>query len=509
MMKRIDVWVAGLLAGGVLFAYSETLAAMARNWSESPMYSYAFIVPPISFYLLWARRGEFRTASLQPARLLGLAVLGLALLMFAMGEAGAVRLLQQVAFLLALSGIVLVLFGIPYFKVVFPALAYLLFMVPIWDVFTEPLHLPFQQNSALLSVTLLQAFGVPVHREGTFIWLPNVTIEVARACSGVNYLVAVLALAVPLSHIRLPTYGRRLLLIGSALVVAALANGVRVAIIGALSYLGYTSALHGPFHIFHGLFVAAVGYVVLFAGLRFLETDPAPPAPEPRPASDDVVRPRWRVAEVSALAFTFWVIGVIGVTPSSTRVALPRPLNDLPGQLGSWSMTTARSAALGSLDVDAWSTADQHFRRHYRMDNGIEATVDIWYFEVQSQNHEVVGFKAAALHRSASSRSIRMPDGQMIKANVIHRPAHGQIGVFWYDIDGVVESDQYLAKARSIWGALIGGRTNGAAIMISAPMSAARESDVLDALEGLGIELQTTLTQHWFLPRTHRIGKTT
>jgi hypothetical protein len=143
------------------------------------------------------------------------------------------------------------------------------------------------------------------------------------------------------------------------------------------------------------------------------------------------------------------------------------------------------------------------------MDNGIEATVDIWYFEVQSQNHEVVGFKAAALHRSASSRSIRMPDGQMIKANVIHRPAHGQIGVFWYDIDGVVESDQYLAKARSIWGALIGGRTNGAAIMISAPMSAARESDVLDALEGLGIELQTTLTQHWFLPRTHRIGKTT
>ena len=45
-----------------------------------------------------------------------------------------------------------------------------------------------------------------------------------------------------------------------------LANGLRVALISALAHWEFTSALHGPMHVLHGLFVAAVGYVVLFLG---------------------------------------------------------------------------------------------------------------------------------------------------------------------------------------------------------------------------------------------------
>ena len=50
------------------------------------------------------------------------------------------------------------------------------------------------------------------------------TIEVARACSGVNYLVAVLALGLPLAYLYLRSWWRRVVLIVAALLIAALST---------------------------------------------------------------------------------------------------------------------------------------------------------------------------------------------------------------------------------------------------------------------------------------------
>ena len=117
------------------------------------------------------------------------------------------------------------------------ALAYLVLMVPFWEGLTEPLHLPFQQLSANLGIRMLHVVGIPSYREGLYLFLPNVTLEVARACSGVNYLVAILALGLPLGYLYLPTVWRRVLLLAMAIGVAAISNSLRVALIGVLSYL--------------------------------------------------------------------------------------------------------------------------------------------------------------------------------------------------------------------------------------------------------------------------------
>ena len=82
-------------------------------------------------------------------------------------------------------------------------------------------------------------------------------IEVARACSGVNYLVAVLALGLPLAYLYLRSWWRRGVLIASALLIAAAANSLRVALIGVLVYYDLGAPLHGPAHVLHGLFVSA------------------------------------------------------------------------------------------------------------------------------------------------------------------------------------------------------------------------------------------------------------
>ena len=99
----------------------------------------------------------------------------------------------SVALIVGLVAALLLVEGWPRTRALWAPLAYLWLLVPVWDAFTEPMHEPFQQASAAMGVALLHLTGIPALRDGTFISMPNLQIEVARACSGINYLVAVLA----------------------------------------------------------------------------------------------------------------------------------------------------------------------------------------------------------------------------------------------------------------------------------------------------------------------------
>ena len=79
MNERVRAIATCLLAAGLLTAYSAPLAGMVERWNGGPMYSYAYIVPPIALYLLWSRREELRRQPSRPARVAGgivLSVLG-------------------------------------------------------------------------------------------------------------------------------------------------------------------------------------------------------------------------------------------------------------------------------------------------------------------------------------------------------------------------------------------------------------------------------------------------
>jgi EpsI family protein len=493
-MNRVaHIGVACLLVCGLGLLYFEPVVALVRQWNGSPMYSYAFTVPLISLYVLWSRRDAFARQAAKPARLLGALVIAAGLVTLALAQVAAVQVVQQGSLLVVIVGLVLLLFGTGYLKVSAPALGYLIFMIPIWDVFTEPLHWPFQNNSAELGVAILHAIGVPAYREGTVIALSNVTLEVARACSGVNYLVAVLALALPLSYLRLEAMWRRVVLIVSALVISALANGLRVALIGTLAYLEIGSPLHGPFHVLHGLFVAAVGYVALFGGLALLERQESRnAAAAPASTTTPVVNVSWRTGDAFAAAVVFCVLGFVG-SPRSTPVVLAMPLEQLPGRLGVWEADTVRPAA--AVDTSAWSDADTQLRRRYFRRDGHSATLDVWYFEAQQQNREIVNFRAAGLHNQAATHVVSPRDGQPFTANVVRMP--GEVGLFWYVLDGRPEAGQYAAKLRSLWMALTAGHSNGAAVMLRTPVTASSHEAALGTLSELAAEVHVALGRHW------------
>jgi EpsI family protein len=471
----MTVLAAVLLVAGILMAHVEAIRGMVHLWDNSPMYSYGYLVPAISLYLLWSRRSALSALTTRPSFLVGGLVLALWAVMLIVGQLAGVQLLQQLALIVALVGVVLLVFGRRCLAAVWAPIAYLLLMVPLWDGFTEPLHEPFQRFSASIGVWILRIIGVPVHQEGNLLTLPTLTIEVARACSGVNYLIAVVALGLPLSYLLLRGVWRRVVLVGSAVGIAALSNGLRVALIGGLAHWEIGSPLHGPFHTLHGLFVSAVGFIVIFVGLWLLT---------PARGSSEFVTTVEREVPVAAglrrpgliacAAAWIWLVAVFAAAYEPRPVSLVASLDRMPDRLGAW---TADSLALPPT-ITAWPSADKRWLRRYRNPEGHRADVFVAYFEAQHQRKEVVDYRAGALHRSASALPlpVRGQETPLVVNSISAQTTPG--AVFWYEMDGATESGATAAKLRTLWHALTRARTNGAVVVLSAPREVSVSSRV-------------------------------
>ena len=477
----------------LLFAYRDALASMLRLWNNSPMYSYGYTVPVVSAYLLWHRRSALLALTPRPSWSLGGLTLLAAVLMSVAGRIGGIQVLGQLAFLVSLTAAVLILFGVAYVRVAWAALAYLVLMVPLWDGFTEGLHEPFQQRSAAIGVWLLHFIDVPAFREGTFITLPNIQLEVARVCSGVNYLVAVIALGLPLAYVQLQDNWRRVVLLVVAVLVAALSNGLRVALIAALAYYEVGSPIHGPFHVLHGLFVAGVGYVVLFAGVRVLaprNERQSAPVEAPPVGSPSVIRNRFAPFPASAvLILVFLLTGSQVLARPSRPVPLGPDSRALPLQLGGWTADSVSSARRIRTPAE-WPGANLEMGRRYRRGDGAIVDVYLGYFTSQEQGRELVTHLSTDAHSLAAIRRVDSGQGGF-NANYLGPDRNGVSRMFWYDIDARPETNRYVVKALTLWRAVRGARSDGAVIVLSTQMPGGSKPD--QALADLAVPLHDAL----------------
>lgn len=260
----------GILTGTLLFCYWEVLDGLVNQWTGNDVYSYAFLIPVISGYMVWLQRERLSVLSLEGAPVLGWLVLSSGIAALLAGWAGHLLLVQELSLLLTLSGLVILFWGMQAFRLLKLPIGYLLFMIPVWGFITDPIQMPSRLFSAEVAAAILQGVGLAPYLDGIYIELPNITLEVAPECSGVNYLFAVAAIGVPIAIFYLKSRARRVTLLVSALAIAMLANGFRIALVGIVASYQLSADSHGPLHILQGLFVSVVGYAGMFAVLWLL-----------------------------------------------------------------------------------------------------------------------------------------------------------------------------------------------------------------------------------------------
>ena len=486
----------GLLIALWLGLYAHVLHDLIELWWTRDDYLHGFLIIPVSLFLVWTRRTTLSRLPIQPAVPLGVAVMMSTGIMLLLGDAGAIVTLAGISLIAMIGGIVLLLFGAVILRAVAFPIAYLVFMIPVLDVVTDPLQWPSQLLTARVAVESLRLLGFAALLDRQYIALPWVTLEVATVCSGVKYLVSVAAVGLPLAWLTLKRWRSWATLIGGGLVISVVANWVRVVLIAVLSSAG-APVLHGPFHLLQGLFVAWVGYAALFAidsALVRLERRSTPTAGPALAAEASRGAPtaRWyRAWSVAMMILCGLAVGLLFYDRGP--VALKSGFATFPAELGGWH----RDAADGSPALFRVEGADDEFLGTYR--DGHDRTLRLYvaYLRAQRQGKEVVDYRTARLHEDAEAVKIQVAPARFVSINRAHvDDGRGRQRIlFWYEIGERVIADRNQGKLASVWHAISRGRTNAALVLVSQDPIGPR-SDGLGAAEEAFIRAVISALQH-------------
>lgn len=249
----------------VLAVYAPILAGMAVEWATFPSLSHGFAVPLVSAYLVWRRRELINAEPLGSANV-GLVVFVAALGVFQAGSLSGETFFSRASFPFALLGIALFLAGPRVTGHVWPAIAYLLFMIPFPYLTFNAVMYQSRLFEAGVTARALRWLGVPILQQGVMLHLPSVTLEVADACSGVRAFAALVALGTAYAQIQPRATWVRVTLALAAAPLALASNIFRLVLTAfGVYYLG-PIILTSVFHQFSGTTVFLTT-VVLLVGL--------------------------------------------------------------------------------------------------------------------------------------------------------------------------------------------------------------------------------------------------
>lgn len=274
---------AALVVAGFALVFTNVFFKLVMAWYTDDNYSHGFLIIPIAAYLAWERRERFRAAPTRPSTFGLVIVLG-SLLVLTAGILGSELFTTRISIVGTLIGVLLFLFGWARVRVLAFPIAFLLLMIPIPAIIFNQIAFPLQIFASRVGESALEAVNIPVLREGNVLILANTTLEVAEACSGIRSLVSLITLAIVFGYFSDPRPWVRALITVSAIPIAVVTNGARVAGTGIAAYHYGRAAAEGFFHEFAGwlVFMSAFALLLLLQQLiaRVMPLNSSTPAVE-------------------------------------------------------------------------------------------------------------------------------------------------------------------------------------------------------------------------------------
>lgn len=455
---RRHLAVLAIATVAIVMLFRADAGRLAETWWTSTTYGHCLFIGPVLAWLVWQRRAELAalTPTAWPPGLLLVAVGGFGWLL---GDAGSVTFARQFGLVMMLQGAVVTLLGPNVARGMLFPLAYAFFLVPLG----EWLEAPLQQVTVALVMPLLHLIGVPAGSNGVLIHAGRYYFEVAEACSGAKFVIAMLAFGVLVAHVGFTSWNRRAAFMAVALGVPVLANGVRAfATIWAADLTSVETAT-GFDHIVYGwVFFGLVMAAVLAIAWRWFDRAPDAPAFDPADLRRPV-RPFDLTAAtllVGAVAATFpaWSAAVAGRASSVAALRVP----DVPG----WRRVPLDARA-------SWSPYHPGAHRSVNVryaDAQGAVDVAIAAYGRQSEGGELVGFGTGVLREE--DRWVRVADVASIAGGSSMRiTAPGpveRVVATWYRIGGITTADERRVKIETARARLLGGDQRALAVYVSA-----------------------------------------
>jgi exosortase D (VPLPA-CTERM-specific) len=252
--------LAAVLGLGVVLIYLPILLNLVNGLAADEDYSYGLLLPLVSAYIVYLKWPQIRRYRWEPSWW-GVPVVILGFILLTAGKLVADPYSPPFSFTVVITGLLLLLGGWGIVRMLSFPLVLLVLMLPLPGIITNFLTFPLQLVSSRLAAGFLRTLGIPVVLQGNVLDLGVRQLQVVSACSGLRYILALLALGIIFCYF----YQRRLwkgavLLI--ALVPAAIvANATRVAAMGL-----FPALQEGFLHSFSGWLI----FVFCFAAMALL-----------------------------------------------------------------------------------------------------------------------------------------------------------------------------------------------------------------------------------------------
>ena len=299
-----------LVWAGLIALFWPEWQGMAYQWWHDPSYTHVLLVPVILGWLVAMRMSEL--ARLGPRGWWpGLVLLAAAAAVWATGAFMGLAVASEAGAVAMLAAAVPLLLGVRVAAGLAFPLCYRAFLVPVGDEMIPPL----QTLTAQMTAGLLHMGGVKAAIDGVFIATPIGLFQIADACSGVRFLIAMVALGVLAANVCFVSPVRRLVFVGVCVLLPVLANGVRAwGTVAAAQRLGIPWA-RGFDHIVYGWVFFALVIAGTLAGFwRWFDRAPDAPMIDGAALAGSVRLGRWEARGMAPWAAVL-IAGVLVAGP--------------------------------------------------------------------------------------------------------------------------------------------------------------------------------------------------
>lgn len=494
MKDKIVVWQAtpliwaSILGATILFSFSfyEGFKELTRVWGEKEEYSYGYLIPFITLFLIWQKKDSLERVSFSGSWIGVLAVLfGLGL--FIVGDLSTLYLIVQYASLVVLMGLVLSYTGWEGFRIIWIPLLFLLFMIPLPQFFLQEISAQLQLISSGIGVGIIRQFGISVFLEGNVIDLGAFKLQVVEACSGLRYLFPLMTLAFISAYFYQGKFWKRAVIFLSSIPITILMNSFRIGVIGvAVEYWGRAMA-EGFLHDFEGWAVFMACTAVLVAEMWILSrigNDVRPlkeifgvefPAPTPKDAK----------VQHRALPKPYMVGLALMILVATVSAVLPHRIEATP---------TRQILATFPLQIDGWKglreTMESYYLNELKLDDyilanygdGAHSPVNLYVAYYASQKkHQSTHSPRTCIPgggwKITSFTARQIPDIQVgdallnVNRVVIQKGEYKQLVYYWFQQRGRILTNEYFVKWFIFWDALTRNRTDGALVRLTTTIS--------------------------------------
>lgn len=462
---RSSVTVLAAAAIALLALFARDTADMAKIWWTDATFGHCLLVVPVIGWLVWLRWPDLSRLTPRPWPA-ALWIVALGGLFWLLGSAASVALARHLGLVVMLQGLVAALLGRAVTRGLLFPLCYALFLVPAGDQLVPPM----QVLTAHFCMALLGLQGIPAHLDGVFIAIPNGMFEVAEACSGVKFLIAMIAYGALVANVFIVSWSRRIVFMTAAIVVPVIANGVRAWGTVYVSHLTSQDFAASFDHVVYGwVFFAVVIVFLMIAGRPLFDRPVDAPwfdaaALQPPGAVPAAPRAVWATAAAAlaiALVAPAWISATgrlgAGEVPAAVTLTPPSGWREVaPTMREPWA--------------PRFAGADVVAMRSFADARGRQVDLVVAIFDRQHEGAEVVGFGQGAIDPASDwawAADLAAPSGWRAQQINAPGPVVRDVATL-YRIGGRFTADPKVVKLETLKAHLLGGDQSAVAVLVSA-----------------------------------------